>query len=71
MAETYRKSKIEYFLSRLEIRRKVLLNQLNQRGFEDKHDFIQGQLCALELVMEEIQSDFELIEAKEKTEGSQ
>lgn len=68
MAETYRKAKIEGFLSRLEIRKKCLLNQLNTAGFEGKHDFLQGQVSALDLVMTEIQAEFELLLQKEKTE---
>lgn len=70
MAETYRKAKIESFLARLEIRKKCLINQLYYAGFEDKHDFIQGQVSALDLVMTEIQAEFELLLEKEKTEGS-
>jgi hypothetical protein len=71
MAETYRKSKIETFLTRLEIRKKCLINQLQSAGFEDKHDFLQGQVSALDLVMTEIEAEFELLLQKDKTEGSQ
>lgn len=70
MAETYRKSKVEYFLARLELRMNVLTEQLEKRGFEDKRDFIQGQISALELVIQEIKLEFELLDPKTNQEVS-
>ncbi|WP_438449085.1 hypothetical protein [Gorillibacterium sp. sgz5001074] len=70
MAETYRKSKVEYYLARLELRKNVLTEQLDKHGFEDKHDFIQGQISALELVVKEIKLEFELMNPKSNQEES-
>lgn len=60
MAETFRKSKIEAFYQRLDVRVKSLRNQLKQQDLSDKHDFLQGQLTALELVVQELDAEFTL-----------
>ena len=60
MAETYRKAKIEAFYQRLDVRIKSLRNQLKEKELSDKYDFLQGQLCALELVAQELETEFKI-----------
>lgn len=68
MAETYRKSKVESFCQRLEVRIRILRSHLKQTDLSDKHDFLQGQLTALELVLQELNVEFELNQQKESKE---
>jgi hypothetical protein len=70
MAETYRKTKIEAYYHRLGVRIKAVRSQLNQSDLSDKHDFLQGQLTALELVMEELDAEFSLADTKETEEST-
>lgn len=70
MAETYRKSKVEAFCQRLEVRIGILRSQLKQTDLSDKHDFLQGQLTALELVLQELNVEFELHLLKETEEST-
>ncbi|RAV06550.1 hypothetical protein DQG13_01570 [Paenibacillus sp. YN15] len=70
MAETYRKSKVESFCQRLEVRIRILRSHLKQTDLSDKHDFLQGQLTALELVLQELNVEFELNQTKESEESS-
>lgn len=70
MAETYRKSKVESFCQRLEVRIRILRSHLKQTDLSDKHDFLQGQLTALELVLQEINVEFELAQPKESEEST-
>ncbi|MBP1155458.1 MULTISPECIES: hypothetical protein [unclassified Paenibacillus] len=58
---TYRRGKIEEFVERLEVRRTVLLTQLDQPEFQDLQQIIKGQLTALDLVISELQSEFEIV----------
>ncbi|MDF2923033.1 MAG: hypothetical protein K0R57_1947 [Paenibacillaceae bacterium] len=67
MAETYRKSKIESFCQRLEVRIRTLRSHLKQTDLSDKHDFLQGQLTALELVLQELNVEFELTNESEES----
>lgn len=69
MAETYRKSKIESFCQRLEVRIRILRSQLKQTDLSDKHDFLQGQLTALELVLQELNVEFELYSPRDSEES--
>lgn len=70
MAETYRKAKIEAYYHRLEVRIKSLRSQLKQQDLSDKHDFLQGQLTALELVIRELDDEFTLTTSIEAEEPS-
>jgi hypothetical protein len=71
MAETYRKSKVESFCQRLEVRIRILRSHLKQTDLSDKHDFLQGQLTALELVLQELNVEFELSQIKESKESEE
>jgi hypothetical protein len=71
MAETYRKSKVESFCQRLEVRIRILRSHLKQTDLSDKHDFLQGQLTALELVLQELNVEFELSQTKESKESEE
>jgi len=62
MAETYRKSKVEHYLSMLVLRKQTLLKQLESEQFANKRDYLQGQLSAIELIVSEIQAEFGLSE---------
>ncbi len=71
MAETYRKSKVESFCQRLEVRIRILRSHLKQTDLSDKHDFLQGQLTALELVLQELNVEFVLSQTKESKESEE
>ncbi|WP_181592504.1 hypothetical protein [Paenibacillus sp. YN15] len=45
-------------------------SHLKQTDLSDKHDFLQGQLTALELVLQELNVEFELNQTKESEESS-
>jgi hypothetical protein len=60
MAETYRKSKIEHYLERLQVRKQALTAQLEMQGLEQSKEFICGQLSATDLIIREIWTEFSL-----------
>ncbi|NHN29343.1 hypothetical protein [Paenibacillus agricola] len=61
MAETYRKSKIEHYLERLQVRKQALTAQLEMQGMEQSQEFIRGQLSATDLIIREIWMEFGLL----------
>lgn len=61
MAETFRKGKIEDYITKLRIRKTVLKNQLGQKEFENRKDFILGEIKATELILEELKAEFGVI----------
>lgn len=67
MAETFRKARVESFCNRLSIRKKTLKNQLLEEEFQTQYDFIRGQISAIDLILEEIKSEF-LQERMEESE---
>jgi hypothetical protein len=69
MAETYRKSKVEHYVSRLMLRKKALKRQMEQAEFAEKRDFLQGQLSAIDLIIDELNAEFALCEAHSDHEG--
>jgi hypothetical protein len=62
MAETYRKSKIEHYLERLQVRKQALTAQLEMQGMELSKEFIRGQLSATDLIIREIWMEFSLLD---------
>ncbi|SFL12045.1 hypothetical protein SAMN03159341_103332 [Paenibacillus sp. 1_12] len=62
MAETYRKSKVEHYLERLQVRKDALTAQLEMQGLEISKEFICGQLSATDLIIREIWMEFGLNE---------
>jgi hypothetical protein len=60
MAETYRKSKIEHYLERLQVRKQSLMSQLEMSELECSREFICGQLSATDLIILEISVEFGL-----------
>lgn len=69
MAETYRKSKVEHYVSRLTLRKKALKRQMEQAEFAEMRDFLQGQLSAIDLIIDELNAEFALCEAQSTNEG--
>ena len=62
MAETYRKAKMASFMNRLIVRKKSLSNQLRNKELINNRELIQGQIMALDLVLEEMKDEFGLEE---------
>ncbi|APC50377.1 hypothetical protein BME96_19025 (plasmid) [Virgibacillus halodenitrificans] len=60
MAATFRIGKIEDYASNLRIRITVMKNQLKDKDFESKKEFILGEIKATELILEEIINEFGL-----------
>lgn len=69
MAETYRKSKIEHYLERLQVRKQALMSQLEMTELENSREFICGQLSATDLIILEITVEFGL--GNMKSEGGE
>ena len=70
MAETFRKRKVENFIRRLIVRESILRNQLLRREFAMNEQFLQGQLSAVDAIVQELIEEFDLnsIESKELSE---
>jgi hypothetical protein len=60
VAETYRKSKIEHYLERLQVRKQALTAQLEMHELDQSQEFIRGQLSATDLIIREIWAEFSL-----------
>ena len=58
----YRRSRIEEFVNRLKARRFTLLAQIDQPEYKDLQLLIKGQLQALDMVIGEMQNEFEIEE---------
>lgn len=58
MAMTYRREKIDSFIRRLKIRQSVIQNQLHNGNFDSQQEFLKGQLASIELVIEELSTEF-------------
>ncbi|WP_141334433.1 hypothetical protein [Paenibacillus sp. tmac-D7] len=69
MAETYRKSKVEHYVSRLLLRKNALKRQVEQAEFVEMKDFFRGQLAAIDLIIDELTAEFALEESHRKIEG--
>ncbi|RIX50231.1 hypothetical protein D3P08_20470 [Paenibacillus nanensis] len=61
-AQTFRRGRALEFLERLTIKRNTLRQQLSAPEFQEIKPMLQGELKALELVMEEFVRHFELHE---------
>jgi len=70
MAETFRRSKIEHYLAVLSLRRQTLKQQIEQEEYEGQRDFLQGQLCAIDWIVNELATEFALIPSNKKGEES-
>ncbi len=70
MAETFRKRKVEDFVRRLNLRESILRKQLLQREFATNEQFFQGQLSAVDAIIQELAEAFDLnsVESKELSE---
>ncbi len=70
MAETFRKRKVEDFIRRLNLRESILRKQLLQREFATNEQFLQGQLSAVDAIIQELVEEFDLnsVESKELSE---
>jgi hypothetical protein len=60
MAETFRKGKIEDFLYKLRVRKAILRNQLKAKEFYTTEQFIQGQMFAVDTIIQELADEFDL-----------
>ena len=60
MGKTFRKKKVEDLVRRLQARRLLLLQQSQSQVMHESKPFIQGQLCAVESILQEITMDFGL-----------
>jgi len=58
VAETFRKSKIEHYLTALALRRLTLKQQLEREEYAGIRDYLRGQLCAIDLIVNELSSEF-------------
>lgn len=61
-AQTFRRGRALEFLDRLTVKRNTLKQQLSAPEFQEIKPMLQGELKALELVMEEFVRHFELHE---------
>ncbi|TDG00378.1 hypothetical protein [Paenibacillus piri] len=66
MAETYRKSKIEHYLERLQVRKRSLMSQLEMTELKQSREFICGQLSATDLIIMEITVEFGLADINDE-----
>jgi hypothetical protein len=62
MAETYRKAKIEHYVGMLALRKQTLKQQIEREEFKEMRDYLQGQLSAIELIVNELKTEFALLE---------
>lgn len=60
MAETFRKGKIEDYVSRLEIRKEILLGQLIQNDFAHLRENLIGQIQSIDFILNELIKEFDL-----------
>ena len=60
MAETFRKRRIEDFLERLNVRESILRKQLLRKEFAANEQFLQGQLSAVDAIIQELATEFDL-----------
>jgi len=61
MAETFRKGKIEDYVSRLETRKEILLGQLIQSDFAHLRENLIGQIQSIDFILNELIKEFNLI----------
>lgn len=57
-AQTFRRAKIEDYVTRLLVRKAVLKNQLEQSEYQDSRQLILGELKAVELIIQELAEEF-------------
>lgn len=60
MGKTFRRKKVENLVKRLQARRLLLLQQSHSQVMRESKPFIQGQLSAVESILQEITLDFGL-----------
>ena len=60
MAETFRRRKVEDFIRRLNARKLILRKQVLQREFATNEQFLQGQLSAVDTIIQELVEQFHL-----------
>jgi hypothetical protein len=70
-AQTFRRGRAVEFLERLKIRRDTLRRQLDAPQYRDIRPVLQGELKALESVMEEYIRHFGLHESGAREDGDQ
>ena len=63
MAETYRKAKVENYIERLRKRKAMLKSQIQQTELGELKPFLQGQITALDEVILEMETEFEIGES--------
>ncbi|WP_334071857.1 hypothetical protein [Paenibacillus sp. A14] len=66
MAETFRKSKIEHFVERLRQRKETLKSQLDESDYKEISDFLRGQMSATDMILKELQAEFEISSEPER-----
>ena len=71
MAETYRKSKVEYYVSRLQLRKNVIKRQIEQEELKDIKDFLRGQMCAIDLIIDELDTNLTFVLLNYRLRGNQ
>ncbi len=70
MAETFRKSKVEHYIAMLALRRDTLKQQLERSEFDGQREYLQGQLSAIDLIVNEIASEFALDPSQQKSKSN-
>lgn len=63
MSDPSTAQKISKFVHRLRTRRQVLVNQLNLREMQDSRQFLQGELSAIDAILQEMIEEFDLSSA--------
>mgnify|MGYP000557152116 CR=1 FL=1 len=61
MAETFRRRKIENFLEKLSVRRMILQNQLQRKEIHSAEQFVEGQLSAVDAIIQELSHEFDVV----------
>jgi hypothetical protein len=59
-AATFRRGKIEEYVTRLRVRKAVLKNQLEQPEFQESARNIKGQMQAVDQIIAELAREFQI-----------
>ncbi|MDM5351951.1 hypothetical protein QUF65_13755 [Lysinibacillus sphaericus] len=62
MAETFRRGKIEDYISRLELRKEILIRQLTQNELVCLRENLIGQIQSIDFILNELIQEFNINE---------
>ncbi|ALC88061.1 hypothetical protein AM499_02685 [Bacillus sp. FJAT-22090] len=60
MAETFRRSKIEDYIKRLELRKEIMIKQLSQNELACIRENLIGQVQTIDLILNELIKEFNI-----------